>query len=85
MVQRCTNPNSKCWRHYGGRGITVCERWLDFNNFIADMGMKSVLALELDRINNDGHYEPGNCRWTTRSENLKNRRATRIPAQMQAQ
>jgi len=73
MVQRCTNPKAQAWRNYGGRGIGVCERWLKFENFLADMGERPI-GLDLDRINNDGNYEPSNCRWTTRSANLKNTR-----------
>jgi len=73
MVQRCTNPKAQAWRNYGGRGISVCERWLKFENFLADMGERPA-GLDLDRINNDGNYELGNCRWTTRSVNIKNTR-----------
>lgn len=71
MVRRCLNPRHKAYRRYGGRGIKVCERWLTFSNFIADMGEPSP-GLTLDRINNDGGYEPDNCRWTTRSVQCRN-------------
>lgn len=73
MRQRCQNPNAQAWRNYGGRGITVCKRWQKFENFFADMGDQPK-GLDLDRINNDGNYEPSNCRWATRSQNIKNSR-----------
>jgi hypothetical protein len=73
MVQRCTNPNNADYDNYGGRGITVCEDWRSFENFFADMG-EPPPGLTLDRIDNNGNYEPGNCRWTSYSVQLKNRR-----------
>ncbi len=73
MIQRCTNPNQTKFKDYGGRGIKVCDRWLKFENFLEDMGQRPV-GLEIDRINNNGNYEPGNCRWVTRKENLNNTR-----------
>ncbi|WP_327421881.1 hypothetical protein OG763_15195 [Streptomyces sp. NBC_01230] len=72
MVARCTNPNHKRWADYGGRGITVCDRWKNFANFLADMGERPV-GRELDRIDNNRGYEPDNCRWTDRSTQQKNR------------
>lgn len=63
MIQRCTNPKDEGWRYYGGRGIRVCERWLKFDNFLADMGERPHRLLTLDRIEVNGNYEPGNCRW----------------------
>lgn len=74
MIQRCTNPNLRDWKDYGGRGIMVCARWLaSFENFLADMGERP-LGLWLDRKDNDGNYEPDNCRWITPKESAANRR-----------
>ena len=72
MIQRCINKNAPFYERYGGRGIIVCDRWRRFENFIKDMGMREE-GLELDRINNDGNYEPSNCRWVTHKENCNNR------------
>lgn len=74
MVGRCTNPTHKRWADYGGRGITVCERWRDFRNFLADMGDRPSPQMTLDRIDNDRGYEPGNCRWVSQSTQNRNRR-----------
>jgi hypothetical protein len=78
MVARCINPRVSGFKYYGGRGITVCERWRDsFLNFLADMGTRPE-GLTLDRINNDGNYEPGNCRWASWSvQNANKRKPTR--------
>jgi len=75
MRRRCQDSNRKDYADYGGRGIKVCERWQDSANFIEDMLPTWKPGLTLDRINNDGNYEPGNCRWVTMTEQLSNRRA----------
>jgi hypothetical protein len=74
MLQRCSNPKDCKYEHYGGRGIRVCKRWKDsFEAFLADLGPRPPGQL-LDRIDPNGHYEPANCRWATKSESNKNRR-----------
>lgn len=78
MVRRCTDPDDQAFPNYGGRGITVCERWMDARNFVEDMRPGYSAGLELDRIDNDGHYEPGNVRWATRSQNADNRRTRHL-------
>ncbi|MEY9421532.1 hypothetical protein ABIF69_007974 [Bradyrhizobium japonicum] len=74
MIQRCTNPHTKAFKNYGGRGITICDRWRrSFEAFLADMG-EPPDGHTLDRKNNDGCYEPDNCRWATRAEQKLNQR-----------
>lgn len=76
MLDRCLNPRSRLYPNYGGRGITICPRWREsFANFLEDMGERPV-RMTLDRIENDGPYDPGNCRWATWQEQRANRRAT---------
>lgn len=75
MLTRCLNPNATRFSYYGGRGITVCQEWREsFSAFLESVGRKPSPQHSLDRINNDAGYEPGNCRWATRSEQMKNRR-----------
>lgn len=78
MWTRCTNPRYPRFDRYGGRGITICDRWRSFELFAQDMGPRPSPRHSLDRIDNDGNYEPGNCRWATSTEQMRNR-STSIP------
>lgn len=73
MKNRCLNKNNKDWPYYGGGGIKICDRWLDFNNFLKDMGERPP-GLSLDRIDNCGNYEPKNCKWSSVRDQRRNRR-----------
>lgn len=76
MKQRCGNRKCSEYRSYGGRGIAVCDRWSDsFSAFIADMGERPGPEYQIDRIDNDGNYEPENCRWATPAQNSQNQRS----------
>lgn len=74
MKRRCYDKRRRSYRHYGGRGIIVCERWHSFENFIADMGAKPTSDHSLDRKDTNGNYEPDNCRWATEQEQGRNKR-----------
>lgn len=75
MKGRCLNKNNDDYLHYGGRGIKVCKRWISsFENFYHDMGLRPSRKHSIDRIDNDGNYEPKNCRWSTQDEQTRNRR-----------
>ena len=74
MLSRCNNANHRLFKHYGARGISVCAEWRTYENFIANMGRRPSDAHSLDRINNEGNYEPSNCRWATSTEQNNNRR-----------
>lgn len=75
MLSRCSDPRNNSYRFYGARGVAVCERWLSFDNFLADMGPRPS-GKTLDRIDSARGYEPGNCRWATPTEQIRNRSNT---------
>jgi hypothetical protein len=86
MLQRCRNAGCPDYPRYGGRGIQVCEQWASsFKTFISDMGPRPSQSHSIDRIDNDGNYEPGNCRWATKAEQVRNRRITKLEPHEPAQ
>ena len=78
MIARCNRPTSSGYRNYGGRGIKVCDRWKDYSLFMKDVGPRPDEDHSLDRIDNDGNYEPGNVRWASRSDQQKNKTTTKF-------
>lgn len=77
IIKRCTNPRCPAYKSYGGRGINICERWKIFENFLADMGEVPSDLHSIERVNNDGNYEPNNCKWIPKSQQGLNTRRTR--------
>lgn len=79
MKRRCLDSNTPAWPYYGGRGITVCDRWMLFEAFLEDMGERPSKDHSLERLDNDGNYEPANCVWATRIEQAQNRKKPHRP------
>lgn len=74
MITRCTNPNHKSFSDYGQRGISVCDRWLNFEHFLSDMGPRPTTKHSIERKDNEAGYQPSNCKWATKTEQMRNRR-----------
>lgn len=78
MLGRCNDPNNEVYDRYGGRGITVCERWRVFENFLVDLGLKPAPGCTIGRIDNDKNYEPSNCRWEGAKQQARNKSNSRL-------
>lgn len=78
MIQRCTNQNRAAYKYYGGRGISICDRWRDFKNFFEDMGSPPSESHSLERVDNNGWYEPSNCKWATAEVQSRNNRNCKL-------
>lgn len=83
MRARCLKENHPSYKDYGGRGITVCQEWMDFEVFLKDMGRKPSPKYSIDRINNDGNYEPSNCRWATAKQQANNRKRNKVESDIE--
>lgn len=78
IIQRCTNPAHPNFKHYGGRGVSVCDRWRSYDDFLADVGLRPSPRHTIERADNERGYEPGNARWATWAEQARNRRTSRL-------